>query len=73
MRKTKPATVKDMARRRGLHIRKAMCGGWFVTLISSPEGFNNPSPVLYATHDWNKAHSFVRKQPIIISREESDE
>jgi hypothetical protein len=69
-RKTKPATVKDMAKRRGLHIRKAMCGGWYVMLLSGPDA---PAPVLYATHDWKKAHNFVKKQPIIISREESSE
>jgi hypothetical protein len=70
-RRLKPAAVKDMARRRGLQIGKALCGGWYVTLLSlTPE---TPSPVLYATHDWDKARSFVKKQAILIPIRESDD
>ena len=70
-RRLKPATVKDMARRRGLAISRAMAGGWYVTLISLPLSTSeapSPTPVLYATHDWKKAREFVKKQPILISR-----
>lgn len=69
MRKPKPATVHDMARRRGLAISKAISGGWYVTLMSAPD---SPTPVLYATHDWKKIRSFVKKQPIMVLRREEE-
>jgi hypothetical protein len=66
MRRTKPATVKDMARRRGLWISKATHGGWYVTL----HGYSKPSPVLYASHSWDKIKTFIKRQPIMVLRQE---
>jgi hypothetical protein len=68
-RKTKPATVKGMARRRGLVIHKAMCGGWYVSLNGTPD---SPSPVLYCSHSWDMAKKFIKKQPIIIRMYEDE-
>jgi hypothetical protein len=67
-RRTKPATVKDMARRRGLDISKAIHGGWYITL----HGFNGlaPSPVLYCSHLFAKIRAFVKQQPIMVLRSE---
>jgi hypothetical protein len=69
-RKSKPATVKDMARRRGLHIGKAVHGGWYVTILTTPD---SPAPVLYASHLWNKIRQFVKKQPIMIKLAEQED
>jgi hypothetical protein len=65
-RKLSASTVRDMARRRGLAIHRAVAGGWYVVLIGYVSGQPAPTPVLYATHDWNKAKAFVKKQPTII-------
>lgn len=70
-RKTKPATVKDMARRRGLIISKATNGGWYVTLLGIAP--NKTSPVLYASHLWSKVKQFIKKQPVMVLRSEIEE
>jgi hypothetical protein len=56
-----------MARRRGLAVKKAVCGGWYVTIMTANETF---VPVLYCTHTWSRIGAFIKKQPILISTEE---
>jgi hypothetical protein len=62
-RKNKPATVHDMAYRRGMAIHKAKRGGWFVTLMNAPWG-----AVMYASHDFAVIETFIKRQPILIRR-----
>jgi len=62
MRKTKPVTVRDMARRRGLTIHKAKRGGWYIMA--------GPLYILYCTHEWEKVKAFVMSTPILIKRNE---
>jgi hypothetical protein len=63
MKKFKPTTIRDMARRRGLSVHKARYGGWYVTLIGL-----DWANILYCTHQWQKVASFVRSRPILIKR-----
>lgn len=62
-RKSKPVTIRTMARRRGLSVHKAKRGGWYIMLTGLPWG-----GVLYCTHDWDKVRSFVARQRILESR-----
>jgi hypothetical protein len=48
-RKSKPATIKNMAYRRGLSIHKARHGGWYIVLTGVPA-----MGVLYCTHEYLK-------------------
>ena len=58
-RKHTPITVRDMAYRRGLAVLKARRGGWYIMLGMM---------VIYATHDWDRVETFVKKYPILIKR-----
>jgi len=62
MKKFRPATIRDMARRRGLTIHKAKRGGWYIMA--------GPLYILYCTHEWEKVKEFVRGTPILIKRDE---
>lgn len=62
-RRVSPATVRTMAHHRGLHIYRALRGGWFVTLSGAPWG-----QIVYCTHDWDKVAEFIKRYPILIKR-----
>jgi hypothetical protein len=64
-RKYSPAFYREMARRRGVTVNKAIRGGWYVMLAGAPW-----SKVLYCSHEWEKVVAFMRGLPVIVGKDE---